>query len=347
MSSPIRLTEMVACAGCAAKLGPAQLTTAVKGLYDGIPLNDNVLVGFDLLDDAGVYRIDENRALVQTTDFITPLVDDPFIYGQIAAANAISDVYAMGGTPITALNIVCFPSTADPGILREILRGGLDMTGQAGVALLGGHSVDDPEIKYGLAVTGLIDPAHILTNSRARPGDRLVLTKALGTGAITTGIKQVKASKASIDAAIQSMTTLNNSASLAALEAHANAATDVTGFSLIGHLSHMVRASGLAAQIDTSALPILPGALDLIREGVFPGGTDRNRAHFGQFAEVSDHVDSALANIVFDPQTSGGLLISLPADAVADLLVALHGWGLPAAIIGEMLAAGQPRIIVS
>lgn len=346
MIAPIRLTEMVKCAGCAAKLGPAQLSRAVKGLCDDLPADPNVLVGFGTLDDAGVYRISDRQALVQTIDFVTPLVDDPYTYGAIAVTNALSDVYAMGGRPVSALNVVCFPGDGDPEILRQILRGGLDKLTEAGAALLGGHSVDDSEIKFGAAVTGLIDPHFVLTNAGARPGDKLILTKPLGAGIITTAIKLGEAPAEAVDAAIGSMTALNRTASECVLEAGANACTDVTGFSLIGHLHHMATAAGVSARIDATQLPALPHALRLARLGIYPGGTDRNRAHFGNAVDLPDGIEDGLVRLLFDPQTSGGLLISVPDSRFAKLVELLNRSGVPAAIIGEIIAQGKSPIQV-
>ncbi len=307
----------------------------------------NTLVGFGTLDDAGVYRLSETQALVQTVDFITPVVDDPFAYGEIAVANALSDVWAMGGTPLTALNVVCFPRGLDPQILHEILRGGLAKFAEAGVALLGGHTVDDPEIKYGASVTGLVDPAHIWTNAGARVGDVLILTKPLGTGIIATGVKQGVASSESAEAATQSMRTLNKAARDAvARVGGAHACTDVTGFGLLGHLSHMVRESGVTAQLDAASLPTLPGARELARAGVGPGGTARNRAHFGPNVSFSPGVEAALIDILFDPQTSGGLLVSLPEDKGKALLADLGAQGISAALIGVIAAPSAGKIVV-
>lgn len=307
----------------------------------------NTLVGFGTLDDAGVYRLSETQALVQTVDFITPVVDDPFAFGEIAVANALSDVWAMGGTPLTALNVVCFPSGLDPQILHEILRGGLAKFAEAGVALLGGHTVDDPEIKYGAAVTGLVHPAHIWTNAGAQVGDALLLTKPLGTGIISTGVKQGVASAEAEQAAIHSMRTLNKAARDAIARVGARACTDVTGFGLLGHLSHMARESGMTAHLRAADIPTLPGALELARAGVGPGGTARNRAYFGPNVTLSPGVEAALADVLYDPQTSGGLLVSLPKEQGETLLADLHAQNIPAAIIGEMTEASDGQIIAA
>ena len=342
-----RLTQMAACAGCAAKLSPAALSAAVKGLFAGVPPDPNVLVGFGMLDDAGVYKISEELALVQTTDFFPPVVDDPYLFGEIAAANALSDVYAMGGTPLTALNIVCFPSTLHTAILSEILRGGLAKCREAGVALLGGHTVDDPEIKFGLAVTGTVHPQQVWSNAGALAGDALVLTKPLGVGTITTAAKQGVAPAEALDAAIESMRTLNKSARDAGASVGVHACTDVTGFSLLGHLTQMLRASGVSASIESSQVPLLPGALALARAGVKPGGTARNRAHFGGSVALSQDLDPALADLLFDPQTSGGLLFSVAGDKLAALLSGLTAARLAPAVVGEVTTSGESIVTVS
>lgn len=306
-----------------------------------------MLVGFGTLDDAGVYALGPEQALVQTVDFITPLVDDPFAFGQIAAANSLSDVYAMGGNPITALNVVCFPSGADPNLLREILRGGLSKFAEAGVALLGGHTVDDAQIKYGASVTGLVHPERIWTNAGACVGDILILTKPLGTGVVSSAVKLGTATEASMQAALVSMTTLNKSARdvLASFTVHA--CTDVTGFGLMGHLSHMVRASGVTAQITAQRVPLLPGALNLARAGVGPGGTARNRAHFGPNVSLASSLEEALMELLFDPQTSGGLMASVPGENEAALLAEFAARGIPAARIGEIVSLSKGRIVVA
>jgi len=311
-----------------------------------VPRDPNVLVGMGTLDDAGVDRLSETQALVQTVDFITPVVDDPFTYGEIAVANALSDVWAMGGQPITALNVVCFPSGLDPRVLNGILRGGLAKFTEAGVVLLGGHTVDDPEIKYGASVTGLIDPNRILSNAGAQVGDVLILTKPLGVGVVTTGIKQGVAPEASVAAAVASMRALNRTAHDAMLRHGARACTDVTGFGLLGHLSHVARESRVTARIEASQVPLLPGALDLRRQGVGPGGLDRNRRHFGVGVGVEPHVEEALADLLFDPQTSGGLLIALPGDNAEALLTDLAAHGLDAARIGVVAPPSDVLIVV-
>jgi selenide,water dikinase len=313
-----------------------------------------MLVGFETSDDAGIYRISPSQALVQTIDFFTPLVDDPFTFGQIAATNALSDVYAMGGRPLTALAVVCFPQDAELGILEQIMRGGLSKMSEANCAVVGGHSVRDAEMKFGYAVTGLVDPARIYTNAGAVSGDRLILTKPIGTGVITTALKQGKSEPAWVDRVILLMTTLNNVASaLAGACPGVHAMTDITGFGLMGHGREMALGSGVTLEIDTARVPVIEGARDAVRAGAIPGGLLSNR----EFAEclVQDypetHIPDDLRALLYDPQTSGGLLISVASDDASELLASLQNAGLPAAIIGRVSSpfaadAGAPAIIL-
>ncbi len=336
---PIRLTELVTGGGCAAKLGPSELSQAVRNLDLSAGHNDpNLLIGMENLDDAGVYKVGEGTALVQTLDFITPLVDDPYTFGQIAATNALSDIYAMGGRPITAMNVVCYPRGGDMEILGEILRGGLDKIRESGASLVGGHSVCDPEIKYGVSVTGLVDPAGIWTNSGARRGDKLVFTKRLGTGIIGTAIKQQAAPQAFIDAALKSMTTLNAEAKQQAESLDIHAATDITGFSLMGHLYQLARASNVVVALNSAAIPILPGALELAEQGLTPGGTERNRAYAAPHAHLAPSISQPLTDILYDPQTSGGLLFALSSEDADTLVRIRQEKNQPVAIIGEVTA---------
>ena len=295
-----------------------------------------------------MFKLDDRRALVQTVDFFTPIVDDPFVYGQIAAANALSDVYAMGGRPLTALAIAGFPKEADRAVLARIFAGGLDMLTRAQVALLGGHTVQDQEIKFGYSVTGEIDPARILTNAGAQPGDALILTKAIGTGVIATALKFGRAPEPAIAAAIASMTTLNRAAA-EALErfpaATVHGCTDITGFGLLGHASEMAAASGCRLEIDAAAVPVLDGALALVR-GNIPGGGRTNRQHFGERIQIGSGVDPDLADLLFDPQTSGGLLVSVSASAAALVAAAIVDGGGQAAVIGRVTVAGDELIQV-
>ncbi len=339
-AQPIRLTQHVKAGGCASKLAPGSLSAVLAALP---PQSDpNVLVGFETSDDAGVYQIAPGLALVQTIDFFTPLVDDPFTFGQIAATNALSDVYAMGGRPVSALAVVCFPQDADLGILEQIMRGGLAKMSEAGCTVVGGHSVRDAEMKFGYAVTGTIDPAHVYTNAAAQPGDVLILTKAIGTGVITTALKQGKAEASWMESAIRSMTTLNATASAIAI-AHpgVHAITDITGFGLMGHGREMALGSEVALEIEVAAVPVIPGALEAVRLGAIPAGLLANR----EFAEcvVADAAGSAIPDdirtLLFDPQTAGGLLIACAAESASALIVSLRGGGVSAATIGRVPAA--------
>ncbi len=313
------------------------------------PITDPaVLVGTSTADDAGVYRIAPDMALVLTVDVFTPIVDDPYWFGAIAAANALSDVYAMGGTPRLALNFAGFPRSKLPlDVLGEILHGGGDKCTEAEVTVIGGHTIDDPEPKYGLAVTGFIHPDRVITNATARPGDQLVLTKPLGMGVITTGIKQERTSQATIDEAIRVMATLNRAAAGAMLAAGASAATDVTGFGLLGHLSEMTHAAGVRARIRLAEVPILEEAWTLVRQGAIPGGTKRNRESVAGTVRW-DGVSEDAQLLLCDAQTSGGLLIAVPAGRLDLLLAALRAGGVPAsAVIGEITGPGEGEITVT
>jgi len=270
--------------------------------------NENVLVGFDTADDAGVYKLTPECALVQTVDFFTPIVDDPYTFGAITAANALSDVYAMGGKPITALSILAWTANGDPDDLAQILKGGAEKIHEGDCAILGGHSITDKEIKFGYSVTGLIHPDRIKTNAGARPGDALVFTKRIGTGVISTALKRGIAREADVEAATQSMLTLNRRACEAMLQFHAHGCTDVTGFGLIGHAREMAIASNVTLEIDPAAIRFLPGAVDYARQGALPGGLHNNREFAGACVEGRSDVD----DLLYDPQTSGGLLITMP-----------------------------------
>jgi selenide, water dikinase len=333
----------------------------------------NVLVGFDHADDAGVYLIAPDQALVQTVDFFTPVVDDPYTFGQIAATNALSDVYAMGGKPLTSLALVCFPEKADLEILERILAGGLSKMVEAGCTVIGGHSIRDDETKFGYSVTGVVHPKKVLANQGAKPGDSLLFTKALGTGVISTAIKRGKAEPAWIDAAVRSMTTLNKIAAeiittgyvgTAALGCpaerssatndqpsptndgfSAHAMTDVTGFGLIGHAREMILASDVSITISAEKLPLLDGALECVRAGLIPGGLKNNRDFAECLVEYDDRVPEDLRSIMFDPQTAGGLLISTPDGE--PLAKALNDAGVMAVEIGEVLPETKPRIRVT
>ena len=351
-SAEIRLTQTVKAGGCASKLAPGLLAAVLSRLPKQ---NDpNVLVGFDTSDDAGIYRIATNLALVQTVDFFTPLVDDPFTFGQIAATNALSDVYAMGGEPVTALSIVCFPPDGNLDVLEQIMRGGMSKMAEASCAVVGGHSVRDAEIKFGYSVTGLIDPRRVLTNAGAVAGDALILTKPIGTGVITTAIKQGKARPEWVASVVESMTTLNRAASrLVAEHAGVHAMTDVTGFGLMGHGRELALGSGMRIEIAVEQVPCIEGARDAVRLGTIPAGLLANR----EFAECISadapgaQIPDDLRTLLYDPQTAGGLLVSVAAESADALLAFLRGAGLNAARIGSVLGsyipgAGEPTILL-
>lgn len=348
---------MAKAAGCAAKMAPGTLDAVLRRLP---PQTDpNVLVGFNTNDDAGVYLIGPGLALVQTVDFFTPVVDDPFTFGQIAAANSLSDIYAMGGRPISALSIVGFPEKGDPTILEQIMRGGLDKMMDAKCSVVGGHCLRNDDIQFGYAVTGLIDPDRVWRNVGAQTNDVLLFTKPLGTGVISTAQKRERASKTSEDAAIASMTQLNDvpSQALRDLEAKAgqgviHAVTDVTGFSLLGHAREMALgdpANGISPvsfEIHHDAFTLLPGALDAVREGMIPGGLKNNRDFIGDCVEFADSVPEENRAILFDPQTSGGLLVAVAPEAEKIALDCFHSRGIKAARIGRVLHKSSPLLRV-
>jgi selenide, water dikinase len=359
----IRLTATVKAGGCASKLSPAVLDAVLGKLPRQ---NDpNVLVGFDHADDAGVYQIGPGMALVQTVDFFTPMVDDPFTFGQIAATNALSDVYAMGGRPITALAHLCFPAQGDLGVLEQILTGGLGKMLEAGCAVIGGHSVRDEEIKFGYSVTGLIDSDRVISNARALPGDRLVFTKALGTGVITTAIKKGAAQPSWIDGAIRSMTTLNKTAAevitgggvrgpaangqpSAAIDGFSvHAMTDVTGFGMIAHTREMALASKVSMRLHAGRIPLLEGALECVRLGHIPGGLTANREFAECVVGYEDGISEETKTMLFDPQTAGGLLISVAAEGAEELVRALIAARVSAVEVGEVLPPARPLITIA
>jgi selenide,water dikinase len=335
------LTQTVKGAGCAAKLAPGALDRALCGL--DLPVDDNLLIGLERADDAGVYRISADLALVQTIDFFPPMIDDPFSFGQIAAANALSDIYAMGGTPKTAMNVVAFPAkTMDIAILRTIIEGGLAIMREAGVVLVGGHTVEDSELKYGLSVTGFIHPDRILTKKNLKPGDCLILTKPIGTGIITTAIKAGLADAELTERVTRAMACLNRDAAEVI-----HACTDITGFGFLGHLAEMVVGSGYGVRIRAASVPHYPEALEWAAMGLIPAGAYNNRDFRGEFVEFAPTIPQRLQDLLFDPQTSGGLLIAVAAPAAADLLQALHGKGIAAAaLVGEVVGAPREMIVV-
>ncbi len=306
----------------------------------------NVLVGFDTADDAGVYQITPELALVQTVDFFTPIVDDPYVFGQIAATNSLSDVYAMGGRPISALTLVCFPESGDVTILEQMLAGGLSKMIEANCTVIGGHSIRDDEIKLGYSVTGTVHPGRVLANSGAKAGDRLIFTKAIGTGVISTAIKRGHADGAWVSGAVQAMTTLNRTAAEVVTSGGftVHAMTDVTGFGLIGHVREVARGSGVSVRLFASKVPILEGALDCVRAGDIPGGLKANRGFAEGCVEYADEVPEDVKTLLYDPQTAGGLLISVAeADAVR-MLTALRDAGVEAVEIGEVVEKQKPLI---
>jgi selenide, water dikinase len=357
VAETIKLTAMAKAAGCAAKMAPGTLDAVLRRLP---PQTDpNVLVGFSTNDDAGIYLIGQGLALVQTVDFFTPVVDDPFTFGQIAAANSLSDIYAMGGRPISALSIVGFPEKGDPAILEQIMRGGLNKMAEAKCSVIGGHSLRNDDIQFGYAVTGLIDPNRVWRNVGAQTNDVLLFTKSLGTGVISTAQKRERARKESEDAAIASMSQLNDAASQALRELESecgqgciHAVTDVTGFSLLGHAREMALGdptngiSPVSFEIHHDAFTLLPGALDAVREGMIPGGLKNNRDFIGDCVEFADSVAEENRAILFDPQTSGGLLIAIAPESEEIALDCLQGRGVKAARVGRVLKKASPLLRV-
>ena len=330
--------------GCTAKLGAGVLSRILEKLPRG-EKDPNLLVGYDSRDDAAVYRVTDDLALVQTVDFFPPMVDDPYTFGQIAAANALSDVYAMGGEVKTALNLVCFPENMDLNVLGEILRGGAEKVAEAGGILAGGHSIADTGVKYGLSVTGLVDPQHLYANDAGQPGDKLLLTKALGVGLLCTANRVGEAAPEHMAAAINSMTTLNKTAAEISRRYAVHAATDVTGFSFLGHL-HEMMGGKLSCKINARAVPVLPGAEKAADDFLYTAAGQRNRNHTGPFVRF-EGVPFAMEEVLFDPQTSGGLLLAVdPAEASA-LEKELQSAGLPAKIVGEIVPRTETEITVT
>ena len=299
-----------------------------------LPSHPDLIIGLEHPDDAGVFRLSDETAIVQTLDFLTPVADDPYEFGQIAAANSLSDVYAMGGTPITVMNIVCFPSCdLDAGILPRILQGGLDKIKESGATLVGGHSVDDPEIKYGLSVTGIVHPDRVWANSRAKEGDAVILTKPIGTGIISTALKGGLASEDQVRQAVKTMSTLNKNAALIAKDFNVHACTDVTGFGLGGHLIAAAKGAGVRIEIYTEKVELLDGVMEFAAMGLLPGGAHKNKSFFAPHVHVAQGIDRIRSDLMFDPQTSGGLLLFMAQDQAVQCVDIMEKKGIPARLI--------------
>ncbi|EGL20116.1 selenide, water dikinase SelD, partial [Paenibacillus sp. HGF7] len=329
-AQPVKLTSLSSKGGCGCKIGPADLSQVLRGMPAPLP-NPNLLVGLDTSDDAGVYKLSDDLALVQTVDFFTPIVDDPYSFGQVAAANAISDIYAMGGKPLTVLNIVAFPiKTLDKQVLTDILRGAADKVQEAGATLVGGHSIDDNEPKFGLAVTGLIHPDRVRTNAGAKPGDKLILTKPIGVGILTTSIKKDQLSEEEVQRVTSVMATLNKTAAEVMDGFEVHACTDVTGFGLLGHASEVAKGSGVGVRIGANDVPFLPRVRELAEAGFVPGGTKNNFAHVQDTVDFDPSIDQIGQWMLCDAVTSGGLLISAAAADADELLARLLAAGVEA-----------------
>lgn len=333
-----RLTEMTSAGGWAAKIGPEVLADVLSQL----PKNDNekvgnLLVGLDTADDAAIYKLDDEKALIQTLDFFTPMVDDPYIFGQIAAANSLSDIYAMGGEPIVAMNIVCFPSCHDMQVLAEILKGGFSKVKESGALLVGGHTVDDKEPKYGLSVSGLVHPDRVQANSTARPGDKLILTKPVGTGILSTAMKEDLVSQEVVDKVIETMVHLNKYAAMSVNKFEVHSITDITGFGLLGHAMEMAKASDVTIEIDSKNVPILDGAIEMAQMGIVPSGAYNNMGYIQEDVMKDESVPECIEDCLYDPQTSGGLLVAVRADQADDIVKDMLANGsIVAEVIGEV-----------
>ena len=339
----MNLTQQVAAAGCAAKLGAGDLAQILHSLPAW--KHPDLLVGTETSDDAGVFRLRKDLAIVNTVDFFTPIVDDPYVFGQIAAANALSDIYAMGAEPVTALNIVGFPrATMSLDVLAEVLKGGAERVREAGAVVIGGHSIIDPELKFGMAVTGSIHPERIIRNVGVRPGDALILTKPLGTGIVTTALKRRAVPVAGVREAVDSMVTLNKTASRVMKRFPVHACSDVTGFSILGHAYEMASGSKVTVTLEASAFPVLRGALRLAKDGHITGGCSRNKAYLSGKVEIAESLRPDQVDLAYDPQTSGGLLIAVPSEAASRLVKALHSSGVAAAAVVGHAAARRPRL---
>lgn len=304
------------------------------------------MVGFDASDDAAVYRINDDTAMIQTADFFPPVVDDPRSFGRIAAANALSDVYAMGGTPRLAINLLCFPTCLNLEIVREILAGGADKVVEAGAVIAGGHSIEDTEPKYGLCVTGFARPEEILTNSGAKPGDLLVLTKPVGTGVLSTAAKAELLTDGQMKEMIGLMSTLNKGAQEVMLPLKPSACTDITGFGLLGHVNELAEGSGVTVQLWADTVPFASGALELAQDGIIPAGAYRNRNYLEGKVKVEEAVALEVSDLLFDPQTAGGLLISIPEERGVELVRRLNDRGIPGAVIGQVQSRGEYTVHV-
>jgi selenide,water dikinase len=342
----VALTTLVENAGCASKIGQEDLKRALSGLPR--TFDPRVLVSSETCDDAGVFKLSARLALVQSVDVFTPVVDDPYAFGEIAAANSVSDIYAMGGKPLTALSVVAFPiEKLSPRIMNRMLQGGVDKLREAGVAVLGGHSIKDREIKFGFAVTGVVDPSKMTVNSKARPGDLLVLTKPLGTGTLSFARQIGRAPADGLAEAERSMRSLNRAAAEAMSSAGVTAATDITGFGLAGHLGEMAVQSGVEIEIYGSSIPTFSGVMDLIREGIVSGAVERNREYASAFVKKEKGAGEDLETLLYDPQTSGGLLIAVRKSKAPALLADLHKRGVAvAAVIGRVTRKGKSRIVL-
>jgi len=342
----VPLTSLVENAGCASKIGQEDLKKALSGLPR--VFDPRVLVSSDTCDDAGVFKLGPRMALVQSVDIFTPVVDDPYVFGQIAAANSVSDIYAMGGRPLTALSIIAFPiERLSPRIMNKMLQGGIDKLREAGTAVLGGHSIKDKEIKFGFAVTGVVRPDRMTVNSKARPGDLLILTKPVGTGILTFARQIGRAPAKGLEQAERSMSELNRAAAEAMTAAGVTTATDITGFGLAGHLSEIAVQSGVELEVWAAAVPVFDGVLDLIRDGVVSGAVERNREYASAFVRRARGVGEDLESLLYDPQTSGGLLIAVRRSKAPALLAALKKKGVQdAAVIGRVVRKAPPRIVL-
>lgn len=330
-----RLTQFSKSSGWAAKLGPDTLAQVLRQLPN--VKNENLIVGLDTSDDAAVYRVNDELALIETLDFFTPVVDDPYTFGQIAAANSLSDVYAMGGNPVLAMNIVCFPNCLSPDVLVEILKGGHDKVVESGAMLVGGHTVEDDEPKYGLSVTGFVHPDKVLSNSNAKPGDYLILTKPVGSGIINTAFKGGLADEKSYTEVVKVMSTLNKYSCDAMSKVNVNSCTDITGFGLLGHSLEMAMGSNVTIRIKSKMIPTISGATEYAQMGLVPAGTYKNEAYIGEKVKFIEDVPREVKDLLFDPQTSGGLLISVPKEEIDMLVAQLEHTPTKYGIIGEVL----------